>query len=240
MLELDLTKPWDDKNPREIMRLGNYGQSRSTAITAVPELQQIYVGTYPETSIGGGALAVYNLKEDNYKIYENYIYNQSLISFLHHNRYIYGGTSVHANYKVNDRGARFFRFNPNDPEEKEYIHLPFKSSMITSLISDERGRIWGMGDGTLFSYDPHTKEIRSKEILELISGRFKNAKIIEGIDRNIYGTVEGKLFKANPGTLEIEILLEEGAQEIAQDDQGNLYYRDQADLWKYELPKLQP
>ncbi len=235
VLELDLTQPWSSTNPRELMRLGDYGQERSTAITAVPKLNKVFVGTYPETSIGGGALAVYDLKENKQEVYENYIYNQSLVSFLHHDEYIYGGTSIHANYQVNERGARFFRFRPDYPEEKEYIHLPFQASMITSLIADKEGTIWGMADGTLFSYNPKTKEIRSQQILELVSGRFRNAKIIEGIDRNIYGTVEGKMFKADPKTMEVEILLEEGAYEIAQDSEGNLYFRNQADLWKYPM-----
>ncbi|MBP2242359.1 WD40 repeat protein [Cytobacillus eiseniae] len=236
VLELDLTKPWGLMNPREIMRLGEFGQSRSTAITAVPKLDKVFVGTYPETSVGGGALAIYDLKENKQEIYENYIYNQSLVSFLHHKEFIYGGTSIHANYQVNERGARFFRFRPDWPEEKEYIHLPIEASMITSIIADKNGTIWAMADGTLVSYHPETKEIKTKQILELISGRFRNAKIIEGIDGNIYGTVEGRLFKADPKTLDVEILVKEGANDIAQDSEGNLYYRNEADLWKYTFP----
>lgn len=237
VLELDLSLPWSETNPREIMRLGEYGQERSTAIAVLPKLDKVFVGTYPETSIGGGALAVYDLKENKYEVYENYIYNQSLVSFLHHREFIYGGTSIHANYNVNERGARFFRFLPNYPEEKEYIHLPLNASMITSLISDKNDTIWGMADGTLFSYDPETKEIKTKQILELISGRFRNAKILEGIDGNIYGTVEGKLFVVDPKTLEVEILKEEGANEIAQDANGDLYFRHEATLWKYHFFK---
>ncbi|MEH7525663.1 WD40 repeat domain-containing protein [Bacillus sp. JJ1503] len=235
VLELDLSLPWSETNPREIMRLGQYGQERSTAIATVPKLNKVYVGTYPETSTGGGALAVYDLKGNKYDVYENYIYNQSLVSFLSHDDSIYVGTSIHANYNVNDRGARFFRFDPKDPERKEYIHLPLDSSMITSLISDKNGIIWGMADGTLFSYDPKTTEIKTKQILELISGRFRNAKIIEGIDGHIYGAVEGRLFEADPKTFDITILKEVGANEIAQDSNGDLYFRHEATLWKYHF-----
>lgn len=235
VLELDLTLPWSETNPREIMRLGDYGQERATAITVVPNLDKVFVGTYPETSIGGGVLAVYNLRANEYEIYENYLYNQSLVSFLHYGDYVYAGTSIHANHNVNERGARFFRFNPKDPEQKDYIHLPINASMITSLITDRRYMMWGMADGTLFSYNPSTGEIKTKQILELISGRFRNAKILAGKDGNIYGTVEGKLFKANPETLEIEILKEHGANDIAQDANGDLYFRHEATLWKYQI-----
>lgn len=237
VLELDLTQAWSETNPREIMRLGEYGQERSTAIAAIPKLSKVFVGTYPETSIGGGALAVYDLKENKSEVYENYIYNQSLVSFLHHGEFIYGGTSIHANYNVNERGARFFRFRPDYPEDKEYIHLPFSASMITSLISDKNGTIWGMADGTLFSFNPETNEIKENQMLELISGRFRNAKILMGIDGNIYGTVEGKLFQADPNTLEITILKEEGANDIAQDANGDLYFRHEATLFKYHFFK---
>lgn len=235
VLELDLTKPWSVTNPREMMRLGNFGQSRSTAIMAMPKLNKVFVGTYPETSIGGGALAVYDLKENKYEVHENYIYNQSLVSFTNHNGYVYGGTSIHANYKVNDRGARFFRFRPESPEQPEYIHLPMSASMITSLMVDKNNVIWGMADGTLFSYNPDTKEIKTQQILNLISGRFHNGNIIEGLDGNIYGTVEGKLFKANPKTLYYEILKEDGAYDLVQNYNGDLYFRNQADLWKYSF-----
>lgn len=237
VLELDLTKPWGPNNPRQLMKLSDFGQERSTAVAAVPELKKVFVGTYPETSIGGGALAIYDTQTNEYKVHENYIYNQSLISFLYHDEYMYGGTSIHANHNVNPRGARLFRFSPEFPESKEYIHLPVEASMITSLRVDNNGVIWGMADGTLFSYNPETKEIKTKQILELISGRFRNASILVGIDGNIYGTVEGKLFKADPQTLDFDILLEEGANEIAQDKEGMLYFRNQAELWKYDLTK---
>lgn len=237
VLELDLTKPWSSTNPKQLMRLGDYGQSRSTAITADQKHNKLFVGTYPETSIGGGTLAVYDLAENKYEVYENYIYNQSLISFLSHKEYVYGGTSIHANYNVNERGARFFRFRPDNPEEKEYIHLPLHASMITSIIADKEGNIWTMADGTLLSYNPDTKEIRTKQILDLISGRFRNANILEGMDGNIYGTVEGKLFRANPETMDVEILKQNGAYEITQGVNGDLFFRNQADLWKYEIPK---
>lgn len=235
VLELDLTKPWSATNPREMMRLGNFGQSRSTAITAMPKLNKVFVGTYPETSVGGGALAIYDLKENKYEVYENYIYNQSLVSFVTHNGYVYGGTSIHANYKVNERGARFFRFRPDNPEKSEYIHLPMNASMITSLMVDKNNIIWGMADGTLFSYNPDTKEIKTQQILDLVSGRFHNGKIIEGLDGSIYGTVEGKLFKADPKTLYYEVLKEDGAYDLVQDFKGDLYFRNQADLWMYSL-----
>lgn len=239
VLELDLSEPWSATNPREMMRLGNFGQSRSTAITAMPKLNKVFVGTYPETSIGGGALAIYDLKENDYEVYENYIYNQSLVSFVTYNGYVYGGTSIHANYKVNERGARFFRFRPDNPDKPEYIHLPMNASMITSLIVDKNNVIWGMADGTLFSYNPETKEIKTQQILNLISGRFHNGNIIEGLDGYIYGTVEGKLFKADPKTLYYEILKEDGAYDLVQDYKGDLYFRNQADLWKYSLNDLE-
>lgn len=235
VLELDLSQPWSAVNPRVMMRLGDYGQSRSTAITAIPKLDKVFVGTYPETSIGGGALAVYDLKENKQEVFENYIYNQSIISLYHYKEFVYGGTSIHANYQVNERGARFFKFRPENPDDKEYIHLPIDASMITSIIANKEGTIFAMADGTLISYNPDTKEINTKKILDLVSGRFKNAKIIEGIDGFIYGTVEGRLFKANPKTLDVEILKNEGAYEIAQDANGNLFFRNQADLWTYKL-----
>ncbi|GGA18801.1 hypothetical protein [Psychrobacillus lasiicapitis] len=235
LLVYDRALPWDNGNPKEIIRMNEYGQERSTAVTPYNNGKEIVLGTLPDASVGGGALAFYNTENEKMEIYENYIYNQSIVSLVSRGTQVFGGTSIHANQQVNPRGARLFYFNRSNPEDKKYIHLPFDSSMITSLIVDKDNNVWGMADGTLFVYKDEWTDVRSVELLELISGRFRNAQIVEGPDGFIYGSVEGKLFRVTKDTLKVEWLKDKGVYGLVKDVNGNLYYYDGSNLWKYTI-----
>ncbi|MDI2589793.1 hypothetical protein OR571_22470 [Psychrobacillus sp. NEAU-3TGS] len=235
LLVYDRALPWDNGNPKEVIRMNEYGQERSTAVTPYNNGKEIVLGTLPDASVGGGALAFYNTENEKMEIYENYIYNQSIVSLVSRGTQVFGGTSIHANQQVNPRGARLFYFNRSNPEDKKYIHLPFDSSMITSLIIDKDNNVWGMADGTLFVYKDEWTDVRSVELLELISGRFRNAQIVEGPDGYIYGSVEGKLFRVTKDTLKVEWLKDKGVYGLVKDVNGNLYYYDGSNLWKYTI-----
>ncbi|WP_144509604.1 hypothetical protein [Bacillus sp. FJAT-22090] len=235
LLVYDRSLPWDTGNPKEVIRMKEYGQERTTAVAPYNNGKEIVFGTLPDASVGGGALAFYNTESEKMEIFENYIYNQSIVSLVSRGTQIFGGTSIHANQQVNPRGARLFYFNRNNPEDKKYIHLPFDSSMITSLIVDKDNNVWGMADGELFVYKDEWTDVRSVELLELISGRFRNAQIVEGPDGYIYGSVEGKLFRVTKDTLEVEWLKDKGVYGLVKDASGNLYFYNGSNLWKYTI-----
>lgn len=235
VLVYDRSLPWDAVNPKEVIRMSQYGQERTTAVTPFNDGKEIIFGTLPDASVGGGALAFYDTVTDKMEVLENYIYNQSIVSLVSRGTEVFGGTSIHANQQVNPRGARLFSFNRRNPDDKKYIHLPFDSSMITSLIVDKSNKIWGMADGKLFVYTDQSTEVRSVELLELISGRFRNAQIVEGPDGYIYGSVEGKLFRVTKDTLKVEWLKDKGVYGLVKDAKGNLYYYDGSNLWKYTI-----
>ncbi|AIE61394.1 WD40 repeat domain-containing protein [Bacillus methanolicus] len=234
LLEIDLPRAWNSSSIKELQRYSELGQERTTALLGVSENNKLFIGTYPETSTGGGLLSVYDLKTNKAINYENYIPDQSIISLTNLNGFVYGGTTVFANHKKSAENATFFRFPINNPGQKEKIKLPFKATMVNSLINRKNDKtIWGMADGKLFKYEIESGDFDFIEIVPAISGRFKNAKILFGNDGNIYGTVEGILFKANPDTLDVTILKKEGAHDLAIDKYGNLYFRNEADMWKY-------
>ncbi|KQL36790.1 hypothetical protein [Psychrobacillus sp. FJAT-21963] len=237
VLIYDRSKPWDTANPKEVIRMNQYGQERTTAVTPYNDGKEIIFGTLPDASVGGGALAFYDTVTEKFDIYENFIYNQSIVSLASRGTEVYGGTSIHANQQVNPRGARLFYFNRSNPDYKKYIQLPFDSSMITSLIVDSNNKIWGMADGKLFVYTDEFTEIKYVELLPLISGRFRNAQIIDSNDGYIYGSVEGKLFKVAKDKLEVEWLKDKGVYGLEKDMNGNLYYYDGSNLWKYTIEK---
>lgn len=235
LLVYDREQEWTTGNPKEVIRMNQYGQERTTAVAPYNKGKEIIFGTLPDTSVGGGALAFYDTETEEMEIYENYIYNQSIVSLVSRGTQVFGGTSIHANQQVNPRGARLFYFNRSTPEDKKYIHLPFSASMITSLIVDKDNKVWGMADGKLFVYTDEWTDIKTVELLPLISGRFRNAQIIENVDGYIYGSVEGKLFKVTKDTLEVEWLKDKGVYGLEKDLNGNLYFYDGSNLWRYTI-----
>ncbi|WP_342566991.1 hypothetical protein MKY09_14575 [Psychrobacillus sp. FSL K6-4046] len=237
LLVYDRSIPWGVGNPAEVIRMSSHGQERSTAVAPYNKGKEIILGTLPDTSVGGGALVFYDTSTKKTEIYEDYIYNQSIVSLVSRGTQVFGGTSIHANQQVNPRGARLFYFDRFNPEAKKYIHLPFSSSMITSLIVDKENYVWGMADGKLFKYKDEWTDIETVELLPLISGRFRNAQILEGVDGYIYGSVEGKLFRVTKDSLKVEWLKDKGVYGLEQDLNGNLYYYDGSNLWRYTIEK---
>ncbi|WP_277585979.1 hypothetical protein [Psychrobacillus antarcticus] len=235
LLVYDREKEWSTGNPKEVIRMSQYGQERTTAVAPYNKGKEIIFGTLPDTSVGGGALAFFDTETEKMEIYENYIYNQSIVSLVTRGTQVFGGTSIHANQQVNPRGARLFYFNRSTPEDMKYIHLPLSASMITSLIVDKDNKIWGMADGKLFVYTDEWTDVKTVELLPLISGRFRNAQILENVDGYIYGSVEGKLFRVTKDTLAVEWLKDKGVYGLEKDLNGNLYYYDGSNLWKYTI-----
>ena len=71
----------------------------------------------------------------------------------------------------------------------------------------------------------------------MISLCFRNEEILEGADGYIYGSVEGKLFRVTKDTLQVEWLKDKGVYGLEQDLNGNLYYYDGSNLWRYTIEK---
>jgi WD40 repeat protein len=234
LLEVSPNEPWNQTSVKELISLDKLGQERIPALTSYNN--HIFAGTYPQTSTKGGLLLDYDLTTNQYKANEDYIPNQSIITLLPDDTKIYGGSSIHANYQKANDGAKFFRFDPQNPSEKELIPLPIvNASLVMSLIKGPDGNIWGAADGTIFSYDPVNNSFRTVKMLNGISGRFGNAKLLVGKDGFIYGTIEGRLFKLNPADMSYKNLLESGAYNVEQDAQGNLYYKNLANFYMYPV-----
>ena len=58
LLVYDRSLPWDTGNPKEVIRMSQYGQERTTAVTPYNKGKEIVFGTLPDASVGGGALSI--------------------------------------------------------------------------------------------------------------------------------------------------------------------------------------
>lgn len=239
LLELDISDDLDNSKINELYRYSSLGQERPTALLGVEAENKLVIGTYPETSTGGGVLSIYDPVTGKFNHFPNYIPDQSIISLQESGNMIYGGTTVYANHKRSSAGATLFRFSLVNPKQKEIIPTPFKASMINSLTPWGEKYLLGMADGTIFKYNLETEEFQQIQITPLISGRFKNSTLLFGKDNLLYGTVEGILFKMVPDTMEVTVLKEEGAYDLAIDLNGVVYFRNQAEMWKYDPQQQQ-
>ncbi|RHW37259.1 hypothetical protein D1B31_15945 [Neobacillus notoginsengisoli] len=230
---VDSSIPWDQRTPNVLARIKDYGQERIAALTSVNN--HLFAGTYPQYTSKGGLIMDYDLKTNTHRVYENYINNQSIISLHPFGGYIYGGTSIHANYQKDPNGAKLFRFNPANPGQKQIITLPLKASMVMSLFTGPDNQLWGAADGTIFAYNPANNTFRSVKMFNAISGRYGNARMLTGKDGYIYGTLEGSFFKMDPKTMKYSFILTSGAKDLVDDSAGNLYFRHLENLYMYPL-----
>jgi hypothetical protein len=243
ILEYDMSKPWlggELGNPKELFSLEYLGQTRPAAMTGLHDTKKIFIGFYPEDGTGGGSLVSYNTISKEKIIHQNYITNHGIASLLHLDGYIYGGTTIFANGQRATDGAKFFRFKADNPSKKEMLNVNFsKRAMVTGLIEGFNRDIWGMADGYLFNYSPATKKSVVVKILPAISGRYRNGTLVKGDNGYIYGAVQGKLFRVNPISYQVEILKDSKAYNLAKDASGKIYYYDRTDIWYHQPSKIE-
>jgi hypothetical protein len=98
-----------------------------------------------------------------------------------------------------------------------------------------------MDEGYLFIYNISTGTISySSNIISSIDyanydHAWKDASLEVGKDGYVYGTAGGKLFKVNPSTKAVTIILSSGASGLTQDEYGNMYYKNGPTLYRYSF-----
>jgi outer membrane protein assembly factor BamB len=218
---------WDPNMPTKAVPLFSigYGQDRPLAMVAVNNT--LFIGSHPKNGEVGGALTVYNVETKEKITRHNLIPEQSITALTYYNGYVYGGTSIFSGENLEGKAdAVFFRLSANNPTGSiEIIKLPLTHPrLIHALTTGPDGKVWGLADGNLFAYDPEKQTTTVIKLLPKTSGHIRNGVLLTGKDGWIYGVVEQKLFRINPSTNQLE-LLQNGAEDIAQDNFGNLYYK---------------
>ncbi|WP_027409250.1 WD40 repeat domain-containing protein [Anoxybacteroides tepidamans] len=224
---------WNPNQPETATPLFSigYGQDRPLSMTAANHT--LFIGSHPKNGEIGGALTVYDIQTKQKITRRNLIPEQSVSALTYYNGYVYGGTSIFSGKNLSGKvDAVFFRLRANKPTSAvEKIKLPLAHPrLIHALMAGPNGKIWGLSDGNLFTYDPKKNKTSAMKIVPTTSGYIRNGTLLAGKDGWIYGVVERKLFRINPNTDKLEFLVD-GAEDIAQDNVGNLYYKIKENLW---------
>ncbi len=237
----DSTKPWDIKqnNPRLLGKI--VGQDRPFAGVGIPKTERVFFGTVPDYGRLGGVLVEYVPATEKLVSHVDVVKDHSIVSLTYHKREIIGGTSIWGGLGINPTAteAKLFGWDPlNGKKTFEMVPIP-DAKAITSLIEGPDGQVWGVADGILFIFDVSarqvifTKTIYERTALQKSKAVWRDATLVKHPSGDIYGTVNGRLFKINPTTKEIKIVSTRPANYVSVDKTGNLYYSQGQDLWKY-------
>ncbi|MBY8872688.1 carbohydrate binding domain-containing protein [Micromonospora sp. PLK6-60] len=262
--EYDPARPWNcprqgnavlrctglpESNPRELpLDLGskdNY-QDRPYAITTGGG--KLFVGTVPKSNSHRGALTVANLDGSAAEVKVDFVPDQSVVSLVYLNGKLYGGSSIRGGLGVEQKPtqscAEFFVYDPVTKQKTVPSPCLGRSALadkITAItaLAEVGGKIWGIGEGYLFVYDPATNKVTSVEsILDINydNGIYEDAKLltIPQDTANVYGLAGDTLFKINRSTRKLTVLdTNVGAEHLASDSWGNLYYTKNHRLYRF-------
>lgn len=218
-------------------------QSRPVAITT--DGSKLYIGTIAEYGQLDGALTIYNPATNTKTVKVGLVNDQGVSALAYYNGKVYGGTSVAGGLgsTPTQADAKFFIYNPATdtttvrslPTVVGRSHL----TSITALAAASDGRIWGFAEGCLFIYNPSTDMIthiwdKFTDVNYGTAGAWYDAALQPTKDGMLYGTIKQKyLFRIDLSTGNIIQLLNTGANRIAEDGFGNIYYTVDTRLWRY-------
>ena len=239
---LDTEKGWDvvDQNPKFLGQIE--GQSRSFALTAIPDLKKMAFGMIPEYGKLGGALVIYDIDSEELQTFNQPIPKQGISGLIYNKGFLVGGTTISGGLgkMPETKEAKLFIWDVEKSEVKSELTPVEGASAITGLIEGPDGNVWGIADGTLFIFDVENNNIVSTHKLydfpEFKSHIWRSAFLVLHPDGNIYGTDNKMLFKVNPLTKEFTKIAE-GTGLLVMDNEGTLFFRKATELWSYR-PKV--
>jgi hypothetical protein len=228
-------------NPKMLGKIE--GQDRPFANVSLPTLNKIYFGTVPDYGRQGGALVEYDNSTQKMTSFQNLIPEQSIVSLTSFNNQLIGGTSIWGGLgtKASTTEAKLFGWNP-ETKTRTFEIVPVKDAKaITALIYGPDKNIWGMADGTLFIYNPLTgKVIFSQELFAVSTEKksqfvWANATLLNHKNGKVYGVAYGELFELNATTKSKTAISKSASRSLVADQDGNLYFHQGINLWKYTL-----
>lgn len=242
ILSYDPSLPWAAGNPNTLFELRGNGQDRPFGLDYSEDLDQLFIGTVPNTSSLQGALAVYDFQTDQVDVFTNLVNDQSFISVLYHDGLVYAGTTIYGGLGTSgptETEGKLIVFDPVTQQKVfETVPVPGRKG-VTGLVADEDGYIWGVAEEFIFKFDPVEQEVvfQTAKLRRYGSGTtWAYAHMELAPDGQLYGTSRSKFFKIDPVTHQYEELISTYGNYLVQDDYGSFYFTQGDILWKYTPP----
>jgi outer membrane protein assembly factor BamB len=232
----------EDSNPRDLGPIGNE-QYRPRTMIAGPH-GRVYIGSYPDYGLLGGAISVYDPKKNEKRVYRHIVQNQSIASLAYIEKFdliaggssIRGGTGTHAIEKE----AKLILWDPKE-ERKIFEIVPVpEAKAILSLAVTVDGMLYGITDNEkVFVFDSERREV--KKIFDLEFKEPRGICLQLGPDLRLYGLAKEAIFFIDPRNDQISLVLSppvpihSGMAMLGR----KIYFGSGANLWEFEIP-LEP
>jgi streptogramin lyase len=229
----------EDTNPRDLGPMGGE-QYRPRAMVAGPH-GRVYIGSYPDYGLLGGAISVCDPKKNEKRVYRHIVQNQSIASLAYVEKLdlvaagssVRGGTGTHAIEKE----AKLTLWDPNE-EKKVFEIIPVtEAKTILSLAVTSDGILYGITNNEkVFVFDPKKREI--KKVLDLGLKEPREISLQLGPDGRLYGLAKEAIFVIDPKSDQVSVL----AKPTVEITSGmailgrKIYYGSGANLYEFEIP----
>jgi hypothetical protein len=229
----------EDVNPKDLGRIGGE-QYRPRAMIAGPH-GRVYIGSYPDYGLLGGAIGVYDPMKNEKRVYRHIVQNQSIASLAYIDKLdliaagssVRGGTGTHAVEKE----ARLILWDPRE-EKKIFEVIPVpEARTILSLATTVDGIIYGITNNEkVFVFDPEKREVR--QIFDLGFKEPREISLFLGPDLRLYGLAKEAIFFIDPRNDEVTrvgkppVPIHSGMAILGR----KIYYGSGANLWEFEIP----
>jgi outer membrane protein assembly factor BamB len=241
VLEYDLEKPWHfGRNPRVVAQLSSHNQDRPFGFASVGK--QLAIGTVPRSGRLGGVLAFFDTADDSVEVREEVVPRQSIISLAHREGLLYGGTSVWGGLGIAPAAEEAVLFIWDvERGEKVWESSPVAGEKaIGDLVFDEEGMLWGITQGTLFRFDPKSREVvLRRELFRSDWERtvWQSSFLEYDEEQKLFYIVSGGRLLSYVPQADRVTELARGVSYLARDRHGNLYTARGTGLWQIRPPQ---
>jgi len=233
----------EDDNPRDIGPMGGE-QDRPRAMIAGP-YRRVYIGSYPDYGLLGGAISVYGPEKDEKRVYRHIIQNQSIASLAYIEKLdlIAAGSSVRGGggTRAIEKEAKLIFWDPKE-EKKIFEITPVTGARtILSLAATIDGMLYGITNNEkVFVFDSERREI--KKVFDLEFKEPREISLQLGPEEKLYGLSREAIFVIDPKGDQVSLLakspvpITSGMGVLGR----KIYFGSGANLFEFEIPLNPP
>ncbi|TDE92790.1 hypothetical protein EXU48_14870 [Occultella glacieicola] len=247
----DLDEPWEwGTNPSQIIKLNRgepYHQDRVWTIASTGD--RVALGTIPEPGYNGGSITMLDTETGKFEVHRDVIPGQSIISLVHRDGLLYGGTSVHGGSgttPVADEAELFIWDVATEAVVWQGSPVP-GAAVVNGLTWTPDGHLWGLTEGgVVFEFDPQARElVRSSRVIEepgsIHPWGNHSSLVYDPARGGFLGTAGWDLFFLDHETLAPQFLrTDRDTHRVVMAGNGHVYCVDTTDVCVIEAPSDGP
>ncbi|MEV0385493.1 hypothetical protein [Nonomuraea sp. NPDC050643] len=227
-------EPGPAANPERLFDLAADKQIRPRALVSAG--RYLAAGTMPDLGQLGGVLAVWDPRTGTLKhAQRDVVKDQSIVSLAYRDGVLYGGTSIYSGQSATpptQPEATLFAWSVKQNRLLwEIVPAPGKPA-VPALAFDDRGRLWGIAGGEVFTVDTAARKVVGR--VTLSDSRSAGGQLaFNRRDRLLYGAHAGQsVFSLDPRTGRHTALRQGPVHQLAVHGSGDVYFAEGPRLFR--------